>query len=129
MSVSETITRAEQQLRDIVAKRDKAAARAEQLAEQRKKLGFAVFGDGDGKARKQLDALNLEGATLAGEIQALEAAVVEANSRLADAKAAQSRVVDEGRAREVLELANQFDAQVKKLAAAGERRAADAAAN
>jgi hypothetical protein len=108
MSESEAVIRAEQQLRAIVSKRDRAVARSEQLSDARKQIGFAVFADGDSKARKQLDALNAEGATLAGELEALEAAISEAQRRLELAKQAAAEIENKAQAtklRTVLESA------------------------
>jgi hypothetical protein len=116
----ETVVRAEQQLRDVIQKRDKVAARAEQLSEARKKIGFAVFADNDAKARRQLDALNVEGATLAGELEALESATSEAQRRVEVAQRRKSVAADQDKARELLKLADEFDSQVHRLAAAGD---------
>jgi hypothetical protein len=69
MSDSESVIRAQQQLRDLEQRWQKLSARADKIAEERKGIGFRVFADGDAKARKQLDALNAEGATLSGELE------------------------------------------------------------
>ena len=58
---------AEQTVADLERKRSAAAARAEAIAEPRKRLGFAVHASGDKEARQQLDKFNAEDAALAGE--------------------------------------------------------------
>jgi hypothetical protein len=64
--------------------------------------------------------LNAEGATLAGELEALESAISEAERRVQVAKAAEARAADETKAKALLELADEFDAQVRKLSDAGD---------
>jgi hypothetical protein len=116
----ETVVRCEQTERDLEQKRQKLAARADTIAEERKAIGFRVFADGDAKARKQLDALNAEGVTLAGELQAIEAAIVEAQRRVQLAKQAGDRSADHAKAQELLLLAAEFDDQVGKLSDASD---------
>jgi hypothetical protein len=69
-------------LRDLIQKRDKLAARAEQISDARKAIGYATFVDGDKAARKKLDALNVESGTIAGELEALSAAIAEGRRSL-----------------------------------------------
>ena len=59
-------------------------------------IGYAVFAEQDQKSRKKLDALNSESITLAGDTEALQAALTEANKRLLAAQNAKS--VEEDRA-------------------------------
>jgi outer membrane murein-binding lipoprotein Lpp len=113
--MTENIVRAEQVVRDLVQKRDKAAAQVELIAQQRKSIGYSVFVDADRGSRKKLDELNLSSATLSGELEALEAAISEAKSRLTAAKEAKARAADETRGRALLEIADQFDAEAHKL--------------
>ncbi len=79
------VTVAEQTVANIQQKRATAAARAEEIADARKRLGFRVHADGDKDARAQLEKLNSEDAALAGELQSLDGALAEAESRLASA--------------------------------------------
>lgn len=60
------------------------------IAEERKAIGFAVHADNDKTARKRLDQLNADDAAMAGELQSLEAAIVEARGRLAQAQQAEA---------------------------------------
>jgi hypothetical protein len=98
------VSRAEQIVADLQRKRSVAAARVEEIAIARKKLGFAVHATDDKAARQQLDKLNAEDATLAGEIQSLDGALTEAArllaaARQANARAARRAVIAEERAR------------------------------
>jgi DNA repair exonuclease SbcCD ATPase subunit len=118
--MSEALIRAQQQLRDLEQRQQKMAATTAKLAEARKQIGFAVFADGDAKARKKLDALNVEGGQLAGELEAIEAAIVEAQRRVQLAKQAGDRAADHAKAQELLLLAASFDDQVTKLGEAAD---------
>ena len=84
--LEKAVASAEQVVVDLQNKRAAAAARVEAIAATRKKLGFAVHAGGDKDARAQLDKLNLEDATLAGEIQSLDGALIEAGHRLGEAR-------------------------------------------
>jgi hypothetical protein len=91
-------------------RQQKLYARADKIAEERKAIGFRVFAEGDSKARKQLDALNAEGATLAGELEAIEAAIAEAHRRVELAKQAVSAAENQVKAeqlRGVMQRANE----------------------
>ena len=52
--------------------------------------------------RARLDELNREGAVLAGEIEGIEAAMVQANARIAKAEANAAAEVERGKRREVV---------------------------
>jgi hypothetical protein len=117
---NENIVRHEQILRDLVQKRDKASAQVELIGQERKRIGFNVFVDNDKSARKKLDELNLSSATIAGDLEAMEAAICEAKSRLAAAKAADDRAADEVKAKALLEVAAAFDDHVTKLSEAAD---------
>jgi hypothetical protein len=118
--MNEAVRIAEQTLRDLEQRRLKLAARVDKIGEERKAIGYQVFADGDTKDRKRLDELNLESAKLSGELEAISAAVEEATRRLNSTKAAEARVADETKAKALLELADEFDAQVRKLSDAGD---------
>src|SRR5215469_9158232 len=83
---NDTIVRCEQTLRDLEQKRQKFAARAEQISEARKALGYSAFAEGDKAAKQKLAALNAEANTLTGELEAITAAITEAAARLDAAK-------------------------------------------
>jgi hypothetical protein len=89
--LEKAVASAEQVVVDLQNKRAAAAARVEAIAATRKKLGFAVHAGGDKDARAQLDKLNLEDATLAGEMQSLDGALIEAGHRLKVAQQAVAR--------------------------------------
>jgi hypothetical protein len=75
-------------------KRQHLNQRAVELADERNKIAFGAHVDGDAKARKRLDAINLELATMASEQSSVDAALTEANNRLAIAKQAEARTTD-----------------------------------
>ena len=77
---------AEKTVATLTDKRDRAAARVTAIAEERKAIGFAVHADNDKAARKRLDQLNADDAAMAGELQSLDAALVEAQARLGQAQ-------------------------------------------
>jgi hypothetical protein len=85
---------AERTVATLTDKRDRAALRVQQIAEERKAIGFAVHVHGDSKARTKLDKLNVEGATIAGELESVNAALAEAQSRLEAARLAEARKAD-----------------------------------
>jgi chromosome segregation ATPase len=103
-NVSESVVRAEQVLRDLVAKRDKLNGRAEQISQERKSVGFQVHAEHDKAARRRLDELNNESAKLSGELESVEAAISEAGVRLDAAKAAAERAADQEKARKLREV-------------------------
>jgi hypothetical protein len=82
IQIEKSVVSAEQVIAGLQSKRAAAMARVEEIAVTRKKLGFAVHAGGDKGARVQLDKLNLEAATLGGEMQSLDGALAEAGHRL-----------------------------------------------
>jgi hypothetical protein len=120
----EAVVRCEQVLRDLVQRRDKLSANAEEISAQRKRLGYEVFAAGDKAARKEFDRINAEASLLSGEIEGLEGAIVEAKSRLASAKDAEARAADEEKASALLDIADAFDSEVGKLGEACDTLAA-----
>jgi hypothetical protein len=97
--MSEEITRCEQVVRDLIQRRDKLNAKSEEISAQRKRLGYEVFAAGDKAARKEFDRINSEAGLLAGEVEGLNGAIVEATARLDAARqavtAAENRVKSE----------------------------------
>ena len=67
------------------------AARAIELAEQRKAASYAAHVQHDPESRKQLDAINAEIGTHASELQSFDEALVIAHERLRQAQLAQAR--------------------------------------
>ena len=70
---------------------------------------------GDESARKKLDGLNAKAAMAAAEIASLEAAIVEARRRVADAEAAEVDEVERRKARDALALLDDFSQRGKLL--------------
>jgi hypothetical protein len=116
--LEKAVSTAEQVIASLQGKRAAAAARAADIAAARKQLGFAVHAGGDKDARAQLAKLNLEDATLAGEMQSLDGALAEAGHRL---QAAQQTLARERERDSALALRG----TLKELTAAGKE--ADAA--
>jgi hypothetical protein len=114
--MSDEINRHEQIVADLKQKLTKAESRREQIAEERGRIGFAVHVTGDKAARKSLDTLNLEAAALEGDVQSLTGALDVANENLAAARAAENRAADEEKARQLLDVADEFDSHIDKLA-------------
>jgi hypothetical protein len=119
---TKTEHRAEQIVADLQRKRSAAAARVEEIAIARGRLGFAVHATDDKAARAQLDKLNAEDTSLAGELQSLDGALTEATRLLAAARQAAARdarraEIAEGRARlkEFRELGPFLDRSVSNL--------------
>jgi hypothetical protein len=75
----------------LADKLNAATARADEMAITRQKLGFLVYTANDATARRELNALNTEMATLVEETQDLKAALVQAHAKLDAAKAAAMR--------------------------------------
>jgi hypothetical protein len=92
----------------IQRKRATASARVEAIADQRKKLGFAVHADNDREARRQLDQLNSENGQLVGELQSLDGALIEAESRLQAARQALARDLRRAEITEQQKLSKQY---------------------
>jgi hypothetical protein len=117
--MSDQITH-EQIVTDLKQKIAKAEGRREKIATERQSLGFSVHVEHNKSARAKLEQLNLESAALEGEIQSLNGALGVATGNLETARAAARREADEAQARQVLDLADQFDEQVRKLSEASD---------
>jgi hypothetical protein len=102
------VTVAEQTVATIQRKRSVATARVEEIAISRKRLGFAVHAANDMDARAQLDNLNTEDVSLAGELQSLDGALAEAERLLAVARDALARDQRRAEIREHQKLSKQF---------------------
>jgi hypothetical protein len=112
MTNVETVERTISQLTD---KRDRVVARSTEIAAERQELGFAVHADNDKAARAELDKLNAEAATLAGEIQSIDGALVEAQKRLQQAQQAASREAAKANAAEIRKLLIAFSAAAQDM--------------
>src|SRR6478736_4317150 len=105
--MSENVTRNEQVIRDLQQKLQKAESRRDKISAERSSLGLAVHVEGKPQSRKALDALNDEASSIAGEIESLNGALAVAGENLSAAKAGVARAVDEAKAQELLELADE----------------------
>jgi chromosome segregation ATPase len=107
----------ERTIAQLTDKLDRATARVDALTGERQKLGYRVHVAGDKEAKIALAQLNVLFAELAGEIESLDAALVEAQRRLDAAKAAAHRVdADEHRTRARALLAELAEKPVLDLA-------------
>jgi predicted RNase H-like nuclease (RuvC/YqgF family) len=104
MSVKETAKK----FTALCARQDKLTHRASEISEERKALGYEAYANEDTKARSKLDALNHESATLAGELEALNAAIDEAQRRFDAATQAEATATERERARELKKICSQF---------------------
>jgi hypothetical protein len=84
-----------------------ARARQAEISRERATISLAAH-MGSASDRARLDELNHDGAILAGEIEALEAAIVQAKARIAEAEANAAAEVDRGKRREVVQLADEI---------------------
>lgn len=99
---------AEKTLASLSDKRDRAAARVREIAEERGAIAFNAHVDGDQKARKRLDQLNLDAATITSELAGIDAAIAEATTRLDRARHAEATKQDRQRAAELRKAYNHF---------------------
>jgi hypothetical protein len=84
-----------------------ARARQAEISGERNSIALAAH-MGSASDRARLDGLNHDGAILAGEIEGLEAAILQAKARIAEAEANAAAEVDRGKRREVVRLADEI---------------------
>jgi hypothetical protein len=94
MTTDTEVAKAEATITTLEDKRKHLNQRAVELADERNKIAFGAHVEGDAKARKRLDAINIELATMASEQSSVDAALAEANNRLAIAKQAEASTAD-----------------------------------
>jgi hypothetical protein len=121
MKPAKEIEAARGTIADLEAKRAALETRRSALAETRSQVAFAAH-TGDGEARKRLDGVNLEAATMASKAEALDAAIEEARRRLITAESATARAAEvaiaqaaESAATEIERLAGEIDASARQL--------------
>jgi hypothetical protein len=78
------------------------------LAEDRQRLSFSAHGDGDVAAQKRLSELNRASTTAALELENIDAALVEANTRLEVARRQADIAADQARAHELRKVLGEF---------------------
>jgi hypothetical protein len=98
---TESVVRAGQVLRQLESHRVSLQAKADSISAARKEIGYRAFADGDKSARKRLDEMNLESATISGSLEAVEAAIQEAESRFNLAKADAAKAADQEKAKKL----------------------------
>jgi hypothetical protein len=121
MKPAKEVLAARRTIADLEGKRAALETRRNALAETRSQVAFAAH-TGDGEARKRLDGVNLETATLASEAEALDAAIEEARRRLTAAENATARAAEtataqaaERSADEIERLAGEIDASARQF--------------
>ena len=92
-------------LPQLEAKLSAAKARQAEITRERNSIALAAH-MGSANDRARLDKLNHDGAILAGEIEGLDAAILQAKARIAEAEANAAAEVDRGKRREVVGLAD-----------------------
>jgi hypothetical protein len=95
-------------IRELNEKRDRALIRGDEITDERRALAFAAHAENDSAARKRLSTLNLESVTIAAEIETIDAALAEANSRLDACRRAAEIEADQAAARELREVLGEF---------------------
>jgi hypothetical protein len=93
------IEKAEHVLNNLRQKRDALVAHGVELGEESAKISFAAH-TGDTGARQRLNKLNAEIALHESELRSIDAAIAEAEKRLAGAERAEAQAADRVRAEE-----------------------------
>jgi hypothetical protein len=94
-------------LPQLEAKLSAAKARQAEITRERNSIALAAH-MGSANDRTRLDGLNHDGAILAGEIEGLDAAILQAKARIAEAEANAAAEVDRCKRREVVQLADEI---------------------
>ena len=96
------VVAAEKTVTELIAQRGAVAAREERLTAERAKIAFAAHGVGNSKAKTRLSSIHRELAEIGSEIAGFDAAVEEAQVRLAAAKSKVGQEIERQRAREAI---------------------------
>jgi len=105
---------AERTLADLQTKRGVLVAHGVELEEQRQQIAFAAH-TGDQQARKRLDGINRDTVVHGSELQSIDAAISEANTRLQAARRAEGIAADQARALELRKVLAEFAAHGRRL--------------
>jgi hypothetical protein len=89
---------AEQTIRDLAAKREASLGQATALGEERQRISYSAHAGGNAAARQRLNVINKDSTTAALELESIDAAIAEANARLAAAKCNEARQADRAKA-------------------------------
>jgi hypothetical protein len=99
----QSVSTIERALADLATKREAIVARATEVADRRKVLGFIALVGNDKTATAELEKLNTEHSAVNGALEGLDGAISEGQRRLVLAKAAEAKIADESEARELAE--------------------------
>jgi DNA repair exonuclease SbcCD ATPase subunit len=97
------VAAAERTLGELLAQRDAVASHGKGLAKERAKIAFAAHGTGNKQAKDRLAAIHREITEIGSEIASYDAAIEEAEARLATSRRHVEQETDRRRAREALE--------------------------
>ena len=124
----QSVSDIEKALENLDAKKTAIEARAVEIAEQQKRLGFVAMIGRDKSATASLAQLNTEASAIDGALEGLSAAIAGGQQRLALARAAEANLADQQEARELAEAlevftacGNEIDAALETLATAPQR--------
>jgi len=91
-----------------------ARKRQAEIGDERNAISLAAH-MGSASDRTRLDELNRKGAILAGEIESIEAAIVQAKARIADTEASAAAEVERGKRLEVVRLADEIRSHGERI--------------
>jgi hypothetical protein len=111
------VEQAEKTIRDLDDKRRQLVERRIVLEHERQQSSYSAH-TGDKTARAKLDKLNLEHATFESEFASVEAAIKEAQSRLAAAQRTEASAADREKAKAIAVLNAQLKEQLEDADAA-----------
>jgi hypothetical protein len=100
----------EKTLAQLADKKERALKRSQEIAAERAQIGYAAHAEGDQKAIKRLEQLNLDVVNMNGEVASIDAAIAEANKRLDAAKQNANRDAAKQNATEIRKLLAAFAA-------------------
>ena len=109
------IEKAEEILANLQAKQRGLASKAVELADERQRISFAAHANGDAKARKRLDEITAATVARQSEMASIEAAISEAEKRLAEAQRNAAIAADRQQAEQLSKEWQCFAATARKL--------------
>jgi hypothetical protein len=101
-------------LTELETKLSAARARHDETQSEAKEIAFAAH-TGEADAKKRLDRLHADAAKISSEVLSLEAAIIEARRRVAEALAAESDDVARDKAERALALLKEFGKRGQEL--------------
>jgi hypothetical protein len=105
--MTDEVNKAERICSDLQDQRQKLLDKIKTLGEQREQVSYAAH-TGDKAAKAKLDRINVESSTIGHEVVGVEAAIAEADRRLAAARKAEALALDHERATQIAELSAKF---------------------